>query len=589
MSTFKKALALLLVIALTAAIAVSATLAYLADEDSDVNVMTLGNVEIEQHEYERVVNDDGTYKTDTIDNQTSYVLKEFEQGKPLMPAIIPNGGTVNGVKWDYDSIPVRMSQVGSHGSAGVFNTPNAQDKFVTVENTGKSDAYVRTFVAFEVGNAVIEDDTNYPNQRLISSEIRAETAEKNREGKQPWTIGFEGYVSINKNKYLVYELIYTGAMTNTGWKHKNGILPAGETTYPNLCQVYLASRATNEDVEALDGNNNGFYDILVLSQAVQAEGFTDAATALETAFPKGENNANIPTWFGDMKLPVQVKTVEELQAALDNAAPDVTNTIILADDFSGEIIAEQPTGKDVNVVIDGAGHKFDGTIKIKGNSTTAGSDSLVIRNINFETSTAEQVLIWSADTSNGSYWRYAKNVTIENCTFTATGAAEHTAVGIKFQQAYNINVVNCTATGMHSLLQAESCGSTVTVDGCKVVNGKNGVSLNNTMNAIVRNTTIESVGSGGYGIRHKGEVNGYSLTVDNCTVSAFVPVLIRNMVANSYTATFTGTNTLNENNSFDYQIVLSAGDWDSDNKAPSAPTGSYTLTGVSGFSVFEGN
>ena len=50
----KKILAWMLVVALTAAIAVGGTLAYLTDTDEDVNVMTLGNVKIDWLEYERV-------------------------------------------------------------------------------------------------------------------------------------------------------------------------------------------------------------------------------------------------------------------------------------------------------------------------------------------------------------------------------------------------------------------------------------------------------------------------------------------------------------------------------------------------------
>ena len=50
----KKFVAWLLVLALTAAVSIGATLAYLTDTDEDVNVMTLGKVKIDQLEYERV-------------------------------------------------------------------------------------------------------------------------------------------------------------------------------------------------------------------------------------------------------------------------------------------------------------------------------------------------------------------------------------------------------------------------------------------------------------------------------------------------------------------------------------------------------
>ena len=132
MEMFKKILSFVLVAVITAGVAISGTVAYLQSDDSDVNVMTMGNVYIEQHEYEREVNEDGTYKTDTIDDVTSYVLKEFTQGKPIYPIVgDPSTGEAG-----WDTIPVRMSQVDSYGGMDVFAGKNAVDKFVTVENTG---------------------------------------------------------------------------------------------------------------------------------------------------------------------------------------------------------------------------------------------------------------------------------------------------------------------------------------------------------------------------------------------------------------------------------------------------------------------
>lgn len=291
----KKIIAMALALVLVAGLSIGGTVAYLSDSARNDNTMTMGKVDISQWEYQRATNDDGTYKTDTIDNRTSYVLEGFTQDKPLLPAIIPNGGTVGGVTWDYDATPVRMSQVKSHGGASVFNTPNAVDKFVVVENTGKNDAYVRTLIAFEIGSKAANEVMN----NLISCEIRAGVT---ADGSQPWTYGDQGAIQIDGKNYFYYEFIYTGAVTSSGWKHENGVLPAGATTYPNLCQVYMAAEATNEDVAALDGNTNGKYDIIVLSQAVQADGWTAAENkhvaefALDTAF--GDANAtNVAGWF----------------------------------------------------------------------------------------------------------------------------------------------------------------------------------------------------------------------------------------------------------------------------------------------------
>ena len=254
----KKKILTTLSVVLILGLAALGILAYLMDEDSDVNVMTLGNVDIEQHEYQRVTNADGTYKTATIDEQTSYVLEDFEQDKALLPSAV----VVSSTPWD--SITVRMSQVNSYGGMQTFlPVTNAQDKFVTVENTGKSDAYIRTLVAIEVGSAE-------PSLISFSNHLT-------------WEDNEIGVIEIDGNNYYLHEFSYTGGK-HLGGQHENGILPAGETSYPNLSQVYIKSVATNEDMVKLDGHGNGTLDILVVSQAVQTAGFADAQTALDTAF-----------------------------------------------------------------------------------------------------------------------------------------------------------------------------------------------------------------------------------------------------------------------------------------------------------------
>ena len=273
----KRFLSMLLVVVLTASLAISGTLAYLQDEDSDVNVMTLGNVYIEQHEYEREVDANGNYVTDT---NYGYKLKEFSQDKPLLPAtaLDANGQPYNYGAGDYDTTRVKMSQVDSHGSMDVFVNKNAQDKFVTVENTGKTDAYVRTLIAFEIGSLTVEEFDKVIGTSSFMTD------------QGVWKVSDIGSVEIDSNNYFVVEYLYNGAK-DLGGVHENGVLPAGDTTYPSLAQVYMKATATNEDVEAIDGNRNGTYDILVLSQAVQTAGFTDADgdgivadDALDTAF-----------------------------------------------------------------------------------------------------------------------------------------------------------------------------------------------------------------------------------------------------------------------------------------------------------------
>ena len=71
---FKKIMAWVLTVTLTATAAIGGTLAYLQSQDEAVNVMTLGNVEIDQIEQERA--EDGS-------------LQDFAQDKPAFPAVGP--------------------------------------------------------------------------------------------------------------------------------------------------------------------------------------------------------------------------------------------------------------------------------------------------------------------------------------------------------------------------------------------------------------------------------------------------------------------------------------------------------------------
>ncbi len=263
--------------AAVAAVAIGGTVAYLSDSESDINVMTAGNVSIVQNEYQRVLNADGTYATDTIDDRKSYVLEAFEQDKLMLPTTEDS----NHGAGPWDGTPVRMSQVGSYGGMSVFESENAVDKFVTVENDGSTDAYVRTLVAIEIG----ETDGSLFGVSYHNT----------------WTQNsLDETIVVDDVTYMVYEYVYQGAQLSDGtWRHENGILTAGDTTYPSLSQVYINSIATNEDMAKIDKNGDGDINILVLSQAVQADGFDNATDALDEAF--GDVDAtNATEWFTDV-------------------------------------------------------------------------------------------------------------------------------------------------------------------------------------------------------------------------------------------------------------------------------------------------
>lgn len=234
MKLSKRSLAMIVAIVLCAATAIGGTFAYLQDETEEVaNVMTVGNVAITQSE-------------------------TFTQNSPLYPT-------------DNDDKKVT--------------------KEITVTNTGKSPAYVRTLVKFEMGTMSEEDFVKYVKWSYNTTD---------------WT---QGTPYVEDGKYVV-PFIYKDA------------LAVGTTTSASLQKVWLDPSAGNDQVAAL-ANGNGSYTIYALSQAVQTDGFDTAAAALAAAFDgtdgSGSGDSDEPAITPD----VTVTNQSELDAAL-TAATDPT-------------------------------------------------------------------------------------------------------------------------------------------------------------------------------------------------------------------------------------------------------------------------
>ena len=238
----KKKLTVVSLVLVLLAIAVGGSLAYFMDSDEATNVFTIGSVEIEQHEQQR--------KKDTEGNYTSE-LEAFVQNKQLIP-------------------------VGSNATAK--SDKNFQDKIVTVQNKGKNDAYVQTFVAVPKALADAGVLHIYNNGATTYGWTKSATT---------YTVAESAIVDGGSAaEYTVYKYTY------------NSTLAAGATTDAAIEGVYI-DQATDMDVTyAADGttiqsayftmNNttitgfdaNGSLNVYVATQAIQADGFADASAAL---------------------------------------------------------------------------------------------------------------------------------------------------------------------------------------------------------------------------------------------------------------------------------------------------------------------
>ena len=455
-------LVLILSLVLSLALATGGTLAYLSDTDADVNVMTLGNVYIVQNEQQRDENG---------------ALEEFENNKPAYPAVGP-------VAWDDELV-----KIGDTGYK-VFTDElkNVIDKFVTVTNTGNSDAYVRTIVAIEAPGYDPNDliHFNYNDTKVnISAPIT---------------------VTIGDVDYVTFVFTYPDA------------LKADETSVPSLMQLFLDSKATNEDVAKFGDT----WEVLVLSQAVQTAGFADAKTALDTAF--GEVPANVATWLGAAKDDIGSPSDKPYPDGWTDNNPPALNNVVTTDEMLLAAIEDESIDVifvDGDLTYDWGGNSYANSkaLLMKG-KTFVGKDagaSITFKGYGSANpivgATFQSITIKDATVGdNEGAWEHghlefedltANNVVFANsiklagdCTLTKCTMNNKQAswYGV-WVEGGNVAITNCTFTGTRAIKIHEAYGSeveSVTVSDCSfTLSEKPGVVIGD-LNA---DTTVTITGS----------------------------------------------------------------------------------------------
>ena len=288
-------------------------------------------------------------------------------------------------------------------------------------------------------------------------------------------------------------------------------------------------------------------------------------------------NVTLDTEWGGFV--VGVRNAEELQNAIDNATVGTTTVITFINDINGDVNILQRA--DVNLVINGKGYKYDGKITVDGNNRNDGRETLLLTNINFETSYSrdtkedEWTFINSTKTNN-----YSHNVTIDNCTFKNTVDGNYRVGAVNFKTTYNFIMSDCTANNMHSLLQLQSVDNeNVLVESVTVDNCKNGVAFGTTVSPVLKNSTINAIE---YGVRADGDGRNCNLTLENTTVTAKQPVIVRKVNNPSYKYTANLINvTLNTAENF--EVIFTNGSDDADYLSPN---GQWTVSGADDYSVY---
>ncbi|MBQ4074917.1 MAG: hypothetical protein IJD39_06935 [Clostridia bacterium] len=422
----KKTVLLSIVMVLALSMAITGSIAYLSDTDSDVNVMTLGNVKIEQVELQRaegVPHNAG--EAGAGNGVEEGDLVPFQQGKKLYPAY-----PVNNEVTDYSAEATDLFYWGDYvytGTAGngLWNDAKlkgALDKMVFVKNTGKSDCYFRTWIAFECPEGM--EYSEGPDKEFMN----------NVNGGETYNWEDVGYITIDDVQYAVTCATYQRA------------LPAGAQSHPSLLQVVMTHNATNEDMELLGDT----YEILAFTQAVQTENFKDiegktdlekATIALDAAFGAVSVN-NLPWKAGDVEKnkPIIIDSEEEFKAALKDLtdAGSGSNTIHLAKDMDLSNIEWTPIkvdgyhGADI-ITVEGNGHVIKGLKAPLFAGGFAGGSGIVIKNLTI----ADSQIVTTNSQGAGAFIECADSmdvITLINChlidsTLTANTANNESRMG----------------------------------------------------------------------------------------------------------------------------------------------------------------
>lgn len=251
----KKIVAFAMVFALAAVAVVGGSLAYFTDTDNKTNTFTAGGVAIDL--IEQQVNEDGTE------------LEDFKQDQILLPIV----GSAQGDKNEFGQ-PVAANYI---------------DKMVTVENTGKSDAWVRAYFAIP---SALDDGAETYNAGLnilhfnFGNVMAEDGLRTTYENEWKW--------KDDNGAWKSYVTIIDGVSYNVYYADYYKPLPADKSTVQFVSGVYL-----DKDVDMnSDGNytitRNGETKVIenfdgtvscpVFAVAVQAAGFDNASEAVDAAF-----------------------------------------------------------------------------------------------------------------------------------------------------------------------------------------------------------------------------------------------------------------------------------------------------------------
>ncbi len=332
--------------------------------------------------------------------------------------------------------------------------------------------------------------------------------------------GYEGTFTLKDNTFISTSTASDeGVIVNRGGADGTAQINVESGTYTGQITVLNGKTALNI--------SGGTYTVEVPSEYIaEGYGLTDNGDGTYTV-----NELPYVAQIGETGY-------KSLQKALD-AAHELTGdvTITLLEDISGYAIVHQKAG--LNVTIDGDNKTMTGNIVIDGNGRASGTETLTIKNIQFEgdginfcSGTSSFIEVPSTKTEGTPYYtgayNYAHNVTIDNCSFTSTtdGLTMAAIRSTSGAGLYNVAINNSTGTNLHSLAQlVGTTGGTVT--NCTVTGSESFVNVSGGAGefTVSGNTFTSAEGAVGYGIRENGTSTAVITLTDNTFTAASAIVM----------------------------------------------------------------
>lgn len=256
-------------IVLVAAMVIGGTLAYFTDSKDATNTFTVGNVKIDllESQYHRVNAGRGnaTGATEPLQGGYLWAADVDMQGTPEnTPNYTTSGETWNGLYFsdaqiEADAATYKDGYFAEHSQNMVPGANVRKNPYV--KNTGANDAYIRirTLIPVSLFDVIDNGPSYWTSTAMNEGQVTSNAVNTYN------TSGATAVKQVERNgiKYYEYDFTFVKAVK------------PGELTFWNV----WGNIAINKDATAEDLANVESFDVIFEADAIQADGFADAAAA----------------------------------------------------------------------------------------------------------------------------------------------------------------------------------------------------------------------------------------------------------------------------------------------------------------------